>query len=106
MGHRKKRKRERRLDQQSREHWRREPRVTEEDFIQPQPISLAEFTGMTPGFFSRGEQPRTCGNCRQFVEDHDFGRGTCLHIASGIMNPFTDTPACDYFERTKASARR
>ena len=38
--------------------------------------------------------------------ENDFGRGTCLHIASGFLNPYTDTAACDFFERTKSSARR
>jgi len=54
----------------------------------------------------RTDAPKACGSCRQFVEDHDFGRGTCLHIASGILNPYTDTKACEYFERTKAASRR
>ena len=106
MGHRKNRKRGRRQEQQSRERWVRQPQVTEEDFLKPEPVS---FLGITtrhefPDF--RAETPRTCGACRQFVEDHDFGRGTCLHIASGILNPYTDTPACEYFERTKSAARR
>ncbi len=107
VGRRKNRKRERRQEQQSRERWTRQPQVTEEDFLKPEP--LTSLLGITqrhdfPGF--RSELPKTCGNCRQFVEDHDFGRGTCLHIASGILNPYTDTPACDYFERTKSAARR
>jgi hypothetical protein len=104
MGRRKNRKRERRQEQQTRERWHIEPRVTEEDFIAPQPVSLLEIAAR--GFSDGRPTPKTCGSCRQFIEDHDFGRGTCLHIASGVLNPYTDTPACEYFERTKAAARR
>ncbi|MFA5608137.1 MAG: hypothetical protein WDA07_13290 [Leucobacter sp.] len=41
---------------------------------------------------------QVCGRCREFVEDGDAGRGTCLHPGSGILAPWTDTPACDFFE--------
>jgi hypothetical protein len=104
MGHRKNRKRERKQDQTGRERWRREPPVREEDFLTPEPISLMGIM-QRHEFGPRSEPPKTCGGCRQFVEDHDFGRGTCLHIASGILNPYSDTPGCDFFERTKSSAR-
>jgi hypothetical protein len=106
MGRRKNRKKERRQEQQGRERWMRLPPVSEEEFIQPEPISLMGIMQRHEFGPARGEAPKTCGGCRQFIEDHDFGRGTCLHIASGILNPYTDTPACDYFERSKSSARR
>lgn len=105
MGHRKNRKRERRQEQERRDGWRHQPQVTEEDFLAPEPFSLLEFTRYQGFGALRTEPPKTCGTCRQFVEDHDFGRGTCLHIASGILSPYTDTPACEYFERTRSSAR-
>jgi hypothetical protein len=105
MGRRKNRKKERRQEQHTRERWRSTPAVTEDDFLAPEPIPLLELTRRTFGFEQR-ETPKSCGSCRQFVEDHDFGRGTCLHIASGILNPYSDTPACEYFERTKAASRR
>lgn len=38
-----------------------------------------------------------CGQCREFVEDSNFGRGTCLHPASGVLSPWPDTPGCDYY---------
>ena len=41
---------------------------------------------------------RACGNCREFVEDKDGGRGTCLHPGSGILSPWTDTPGCDFHQ--------
>ncbi len=106
MGRRKNRKRERRQEQHSRERWTRQPQVTEEDFLQPEPMALLGITQRQDFGMFRAEPPKTCGSCRQFVEDHDFGRGTCLHIASGILNPYSDTPACEYFERTKSAARR
>jgi hypothetical protein len=105
VGHRKNRKKDRRQDQQSRDRWRRQPQVSEEEFITPlEPVSLLEIAGLRGGgmYGRREDIPKTCGGCRQFVEDHDFGRGTCLHIASGILNPYTDTPACEYFERTRS----
>jgi len=51
--------------------------------------------------FRRMTPTKACGNCREFVEDGDAGRGTCLHPGSGILSPWTDTPGCDFF-----SARR
>jgi hypothetical protein len=105
VGHRKKRKRERKHEQSSQDRWRRQATVSEDDFIQPEPISLLEIGGFRGALGPQGERPKSCGSCRQFIEDHDLGRGTCLHIASGILNPFTDTPACEYFERARSQGR-
>jgi hypothetical protein len=44
---------------------------------------------------------RACGGCREFVEDREGGRGTCLHPGSGIFAPWTDTPACDFYARRR-----
>ena len=38
-----------------------------------------------------------CGGCREFVEDQEGGRGTCLHPGSGVLSPWTDTPGCQFF---------
>lgn len=38
-----------------------------------------------------------CGKCREFVEGTDWGRGTCIHPASGVLSPWPDTPGCDYY---------
>lgn len=105
MGRRKNRKKERRQEQNTRERWRHQPAVSEDEFLTSEPSALLELTRRAFGV-EAAAAPRTCGACRQFVEDHDFGRGTCLHIASGILNPYTDTPACDYFERSKSTSRR
>jgi len=37
-----------------------------------------------------------CGGCREFIEDGEGGRGTCLHPGSGILSPWTDTTGCDF----------
>jgi hypothetical protein len=42
---------------------------------------------------------RACGGCREFLEDREGGRGTCLHPASGVLSPWTDTGACSYWSR-------
>ncbi|MGH7752022.1 MAG: hypothetical protein ACREN5_04335 [Gemmatimonadales bacterium] len=42
---------------------------------------------------------RASGGCREFVEDGEGGRGTCLHPASGVLSPWTDTAACPYWSR-------
>lgn len=42
---------------------------------------------------------RTCGGCREFVEDGELGRGTCLHPGSGVLHPWTDTAGCDFWSR-------
>ena len=107
MGHRKNRKRERRREQQAELGWRHEPQVTEDDFLRPEPFSLMELSGLRAAPGLRPPEPaKTCGGCRDFVEDHEAGRGTCLHLGSGILNPWNDTAACDFFSRGRASGPR
>ena len=52
-----------------------------------------------PSLVCVASMQRLCGKLRS-------KRARCLHIASGILNPYTDTPACEYFERTKSASRR
>ncbi len=40
---------------------------------------------------------KSCGGCTEFLEDAEGGRGTCLHPGSGVLSPWTDTKACDFF---------
>jgi hypothetical protein len=49
---------------------------------------------------------KACGGCREFIEDQDGGRGTCLHPGSGVLAPWTDTPACQFFVRSGKAPRR
>ncbi|MFN0094935.1 MAG: hypothetical protein ACKVVT_09170 [Dehalococcoidia bacterium] len=58
-------------------------------------LSVDDFAAFWPGE-SRARAVKACGNCREFVEDAEGGRGTCLHPGSGILSPWTDTPPCDF----------
>jgi hypothetical protein len=106
VGHRKNRKRERRHQLQGELQWRHAPQVSEEDFLKPDPFSLLEMAGLRDGSGFRTDQAKACGGCREFVEDHEGGRGTCLHPGSGVLNPWSDTAACDFFARGRAMNRR
>ena len=49
---------------------------------------------------SRRDAPtKLCGSCKEFIEDQEGGRGTCLHPGSGILSPWTDTPGCQFYAR-------
>ena len=45
----------------------------------------------------RNEVPQNCERCFEFVPDSEAGRGRCLHPASGIFSPWSDTQACDFY---------
>jgi hypothetical protein len=61
------------------------------DFGQDDETLMAFFAGRRPAGL------KTCGNCREFIEDGEFGRGTCLHPGSGVLSPWETSPACDFF---------
>jgi hypothetical protein len=43
---------------------------------------------------------RICGLCRNWFDRGVIGgRGECDHPGSGILFPYDDTPACDFFVR-------
>ena len=46
----------------------------------------------------------TCVECTEFVEDELASRGSCLHPGSGIVSPWTDTPACAFFSARRRAA--
>jgi hypothetical protein len=110
MGHRKNRKRDRRtaaVYETAEPRWTRSraPAAAADDdepemaFSDPREVPVLVARSM----LGRGAATATrCGACREFVEDGDAGRGTCLHPGSGILSPWTDTPGCDFF----AAARR
>jgi hypothetical protein len=97
MGHRRNRKRDRRSD------------------TVPKPINLGRgadpdldwmalagrdrdsLAAMAREFQGRPTPPKSCGGCREFVEDQEGGRGTCLHPGSGVLSPWTDTAACQFY---------
>lgn len=39
----------------------------------------------------------SCGSCHEYVEKDDSGRGECLHPGSGVLLPWGDTKACDFY---------
>lgn len=101
MGRRRSRKQERKAGQrQGPTVW--EPSYTSQVATQDTGFSMLDFDA----FSSDGERAaptKLCGNCTEFVEDTEGGRGTCLHPGSGILSPWTDTAACDFFARRRGN---
>lgn len=104
MGHRKSRKRDRRLQQRFAPSGA-PPALDDRGFDEPgdlfsRVLALAgddaSDNGRSPGYAARSAAP-VCGSCREFVEDQEGGRGTCLHPGSGFAFPWTDTPGCPFF---------
>jgi hypothetical protein len=99
MGRKRARKRERRAAQRSGPGgWDAPVRLDERAFDL---MGDDEILAMLP-MLAR-EEPvitgRACGGCREFLEDREGGRGTCLHPASGVLSPWTDSEACTYWSR-------
>ena len=94
MGHRKNRKRERRRDDWEQDarpssgKWKERPAPEANLLIAMGPASAPE----------RLPETRRCGGCREFIEDQEGGRGTCLHPGSGVLSPWTDTESCAFFQ--------
>lgn len=101
MGRRRQRKLDRRAQQRSRE------RTPSNAVPMPRPEDVEQlFADLYAAEVREAERAEaTCGRCREFVEDGEFGRGTCLHPASGVFAPWNDTPACAYFDRGRAASR-
>lgn len=113
MGHRKGRKRDRRAQQRGEQFESGNPGLIEpgsEDDLFARVLMLAGDDisdanrgyadyGRSGGLPGIGRAPAitACGHCREFVEDQEGGRGTCLHPGSGIAFPWTDTPGCAFF---------
>lgn len=99
MGHRKNRKRERRNQDWDRPSFQR----TEAPGFSPADdrhiLTLLGSTG-TP---ERVPANRHCGSCREFIEDQEGGRGTCLHPGSGVLSPWTDTESCAFFQAQRGA---
>lgn len=92
MGHKKNRKRQRRAERWDDQGYR-EPLI-------PTPLTDFGPTSMVP---HPPPSLKLCGGCREFVEDQEGGRGTCLHPGSGVLSPWTDTEACAFFDPIRAS---
>ncbi|MBI2766456.1 MAG: hypothetical protein HYX53_11180 [Chloroflexi bacterium] len=104
MGHRKLRKRERRA---AYEAGLLDPGFATPKIREPIPDDVyAELSALGDDAFAAyslenllrtGTRVKTCGQCREFVEDAEGGRGSCLHPGSGIAFPWTDTPGCPFY---------
>ena len=90
MGRRKNRKQERR---QSR--WERDTQPTD---IGLPPIAYTGQALEPTTSYATPPEAEVCGRCREFIEDPEGGRGTCLHPASGVLSPWSDTASCDFFD--------
>jgi hypothetical protein len=102
MGRKRTRKQERRATQRAVHsgRWDTGPPLSERDF---ELFDDEELLAMLP-MFAREDAivapvARACGGCREFIEDQEGGRGSCLHPASGVLSPWTDTEACPYWAR-------
>ena len=102
MGHRKNHKRQR----QSTGWAALTAKLPEDDWARTKPDS--DFLFLLDDSVREGTPVASpCGGCREFVEDQEGGRGTCLHPGSGVLSPWTDTPACQFFlSQRNANPRR
>lgn len=51
---------------------------------------------VTPAF---AVAAKACGTCRNWLADGmPGGRGSCDHPGSGFLHPYSDTPACPFFD--------
>lgn len=105
MGRRKNRKLERKQRQKSGDSW---GGYAEPALVDPETLAFSGGGRDDYDAFTLFEQPwrlqaatKSCGNCREFIEDQEGGRGSCLHPGSGISFPWTDTAACDFFARRR-----
>ena len=99
MGHRKQRKRARK---QSARQWDDErlfaTQVAEPDWAPADRDDVLPVWQWQDAFSdSRRTDVKTCGGCREFVEELENGRGTCLHPGSGVLSPWSDTEACPFY---------
>ena len=71
-----------------------QPSVEELDLMDDQELEALVLNHMKQPF---APGPSLCGACKEFIEDGEGGRGTCLHPGSGVLSPWTDTTGCDFF---------
>ena len=107
MGHRKQRKRARK---QSARQWDDDRLFADpalEQWLTPRPDDEPPPAWQWQDAFAAVGRPpmKTCGGCREFVEEMENGRGTCLPPGSGILSPWTDTEACPFYEAARVTRR-
>ena len=103
MGHKKNRKQQRRG-----QRWNDAPLQDELGWRQPNTVGSDFLVLIGATLDSASPATSRCGDCREFVEDQEGGRGTCLHPGSGVLAPWSDTEACAFFDgrRGARSAQR
>ena len=108
MGHRKKRKQERRQRLDPGRDGGSGLQLATFDPAGFDPYSASDSETDFFMAFSRQAQStaKVCGGCKEFVEDAEGGRGTCLHPGSGILSPWTDTKGCDFFAARRGASSR
>ena len=108
MGHRKKRKQERRQRLDAGRDGGSGLQLATFDPAGFDPYSASDSETDFFMAFSRQAQStaKVCGGCKEFVEDAEGGRGTCLHPGSGILSPWTDTKGCDFFAARRGAGDR
>ncbi len=97
MGHRKNRKRDRRAVTSYKAFSEDRASDIELDWLVAARAEQNSIADMAREFQGRTTPAKSCGACREFVEDQEGGRGTCLHPGSGVLSPWTDTAACDFY---------
>jgi hypothetical protein len=102
MGRRKTRKRDRRQErkQARRTKWE-QPSWDQQADVTDEPFSPRTEEDGLLAIVQRRQAPKTCDRCYEFIPDAEGGRGRCMHIASGVFSPWSDTKACDFY-RAKA----
>jgi hypothetical protein len=96
MGHRKRRKQARKAQTNRWDDERLFAAPAIERWVEPEePAAVWQWQDA----FNDSRRPavQTCGSCREFVEELENGRGTCLHPGSGVLSPWSDTEACPFF---------
>lgn len=104
MGRRQKRKRERRQQQRAPDAlaWSTGPALLSPLSPKLYEPEEDEYHYLFQSFDRRASPGvNVCGGCKEFIEDSEGGRGTCLHPGSGILSPWTDTPGCDFHARRR-----
>lgn len=100
MGHRRQRKQVRKSGKRGPDlFWSPEPSPFFNDEVDSDFATLLDLQRSGPATLIKA-----CGNCREFLEDQEGGRGTCLHPGSGILSPWTDTEACEFHTRVRGAA--
>ncbi|MFN0145239.1 MAG: hypothetical protein ACKVT1_01905 [Dehalococcoidia bacterium] len=100
MGRRRNRKLERRKHQSAGDWANHEIRPIDPEIVafgRPREYDYGDVFGLSDHSLRAVVTQKTCGGCREFVEDSEGGRGNCLHPGSGIVSPWTDTKACDFY---------